>query len=142
MTDDFLAIQRLTIDYCWYADTRDVAGIVSLFTDDCVFDATAFDIPVIRGHEALRELFQKLLPEHEYSQHLAGNHRIDISGDAARGTSYYAMRGRVRDGGGVISASGYYADVYTRTPAGWRIAERRGVPLLPPDYAPMTDSLG
>jgi hypothetical protein len=51
------------------------------------------------------------------------------------------MQGAVR-GGAPISAAGYYEDTYVRTPDGWRIASRRGVPLGPPRLAPMTDRLG
>lgn len=141
MSDDLTQIQRLAADYCWHADHRDVEGIVSLFTEDAVFDARPVGLSQIQGRAALREFFGMLLPLHEYSQHLSGNHRIDLDKQAARGTCYYLMQGAVR-GGAPISAAGYYEDTYVRTSDGWRIASRRGVPLGPPRLAPMTDRLG
>jgi len=134
MSADYEAIRRLTIDYCWFADTQDVAGIVALFDGDYVFDATKFGIPRIEGRESLLEFFGSLLPTHQCSQHVSSNHRIDIDGVSAKGTSYYFMMGVAKDGE-PISAAGYYADDYILTEHGWRISVRRGVPLLPPDMA-------
>jgi len=134
MSTDYEAIRRLTIDYCWYADTQDVPGIVALFDGDYVFDATKFGIPVIEGRDSLLEFFAALLPGHQCSQHISSNHRIDIAGASAKGTSYYFMMGVAKDGE-TISAAGYYEDDYILTEQGWRISVRRGVPLLPADMA-------
>ncbi len=141
MNSDINAIQRLVNDYCWYADTHDAEGIVSLFTADGVMDAEAVGLEVFRGQEALRSFYTSIIPLHEYSQHLSGTHRVDIDGDTAKGTSYYLMHGAVK-GAGPISAAGYFEDRYVRTPDGWRIAYRRGVPLVPPNLSAMIDALG
>lgn len=135
-------IRRLVDDYCWYADTRDVEGIVSLFTPEGVFDATPIGLGKMVGTAELRQFFQELLPVHEYSQHLSGNCRIDVDvdGEAARGMSYYSMQGAIK-GSGPISAAGYYEDRYVLTPDGWRIEFRRGVPLLPSNLEAMTSTL-
>lgn len=140
MKHDFEAIRRLADDYCWYADTHDVDGIVGLFTDDGVMDATAVGMQVFRGTEALQAFYAKIIPLHEWSQHLAGTHRIDLGGDTATGTSYYLMHGAVKDGG-PISAAGYFEDRYTRTANGWRFASRRGVPLGPPNISEIIEAL-
>jgi ketosteroid isomerase-like protein len=131
-------IRRLADDYCWYADARDVDGMVSLFTKNGVMDAQAVGMNIIQGHEALREFYKLILPMHEYSQHLSGTHRIDIEGDSAKGTSYYLMQGAIM-GAGPISAAGYFEDQYVRTADGWRFSSRRGVPLIPPNLKAMTD---
>lgn len=140
MNADIFCIQRLASDYCWYADHRDVDGIVSLFSEGAVFDARAVGLTEVTGLEALRDFFQSLLPLHEYSQHMLGNHRIDLDGNSARGTCYYLMQGAIRNAG-PISAAGYYEDAYVRTAEGWRIASRRGVPLTPPRLTAMTEQL-
>lgn len=140
MTEDHLAIQRLTSDFCWCADTRDVDGIVALFAADGVFDAEPAGLGVFEGHEALSGFFGSLLPAHEYSQHIIGNHRIDLDGDTATGTSYYLMQGAIK-GTGRISAAGYYEDRYVRTSDGWRLQSRRGVPLVPFNIDAMTENL-
>ena len=134
MNADYEEIRRLTIDYCWHADTQNASGIVALFGGDYAFDAREFDIPLIQGRDALLEFFEQLLPSHDCSQHVSSNHRIDVDGTSAEGTSYYFMLGIARDGG-PISAEGYYEDRYVRTDEGWRISLRRGVPLLPPDMS-------
>ena len=141
MSTDIDEIQRLANDYCWCADTHDVDGMVALFTTDGVMDAEALGMEIIRGHDALRKFYGLILPMHEYSQHLAGNHRIDIDGDTAGGTSYYLMQGAVKELG-PISAAGYFEDKYVRTAEGWRFSCRRGVPLLPPNLRAMMESMG
>ncbi len=140
MNRDMDEIRRLADDYCWYADTHDVDGLVSLFTADGVMDATAVGFDVIAGQHELRSFYEKIMPLHQYSQHLSGTHRIDIDGDEARGTSYYLMHGAVKDAG-TISAAGYFQDRYMRTSEGWRIASRRGMPLVPPNLDPMKDRM-
>jgi hypothetical protein len=135
---DVLDIQRLASDYCWCADHRNVEGIVALFTEDACFDARPMGLSLIQGHVALRDFFGTLLPMHEYSHHLCGNFRIDIQQDTACGTCHYLMLGAIREEG-AISAAGYFDDTYVRTPDGWRIASRRGAPLVPPKIDPMTN---
>lgn len=140
MSQDVVDIQRLSSDYCWYADHRNVDGIVSLFTQDARFDARPMGLSLIQGRDALLAFFGTLLPMHEYSHHLCGNHRVDVQQDAASGTCHYLMIGAIR-GEGQISAAGYFEDTYLRTPDGWRIASRRGSPLAPPKIEPMTERL-
>lgn len=134
MYTDYEEIRRLTIDYCWFADMRDVSGIVELFGGDYCFDAQEFGIPLVSGRDALHEFFGHLLPNHECSQHISSNHRIDIDGAAGQGTSYYFMVGIAKNHE-PVSAAGFYEDAYVRTEDGWRISRRRGVPLLPPEMS-------
>lgn len=141
MSTDLDDIRRLADDYCWHADMHDVDGIVALFADDGVMDASAVGFGLIRGAAELRRFYEQIIPLHEYSQHLSGTHRIDVDGDEARGTAYYLMHGAVK-GGDPISAAGYFEDRYVRTPSGWRILSRRGVPLGPPNLDPMRERMG
>lgn len=139
MDTDFENIHRIINDYCWYADTRDVDAIVGLFALDGVMNAEPAGLGVFEGRDALLKFYGDLLPQHEYSQHIAGNHRIDIDGDEAAGTSYYLMQGAIK-GAGPISAGGYFEDRFVRSADGWRIAFRRGVPLIPFNLGAMTNS--
>lgn len=141
MSTDIFEIQRLANDYCWFADTHDVDGILSLFTADGVMDAEALGMETIRGEESLRKFYDTIIPLHEYSQHLSGTHRVDLDGDKASGTSYYLMHGAVK-GAGPISAAGYFEDQYERTADGWKFSSRRGVPLAPPNLSAMIEAVG
>lgn len=140
MNRDLDEIRRLADDYCWYADTHDVDGLLSLFTADAVMDAEAVGFGILTGQKELRGFYEQIIPLHEYSQHLSGTHRIDLNGDSAEGTSYYLMHGAVKDAG-PISAAGYFQDRYVRTSEGWRISSRTGVPLIPPNLDPMRDRM-
>ncbi|WP_425409877.1 nuclear transport factor 2 family protein [Hyphococcus sp.] len=128
--NDFLAIERVVFDYCWFADMQDIDALVSLFDQDGIMDASEFGLPVIKGRQSLRDFFQTLLETHKCSQHLAGNFRVDIAKNEASGTSYYVMEGLLKDSS-PISAKGYYKDRFVRTTEGWKILRRKGIPLLP-----------
>jgi 3-phenylpropionate/cinnamic acid dioxygenase small subunit len=63
------------------------------------------------------------------TQHLLGNYRVRVDGDTAESRVY--VRAFHLGVGGATGKSyemgGEYQDVLRRTPAGWRIAQRRGV---------------
>ncbi|MBE1534677.1 nuclear transport factor 2 family protein [Actinomadura algeriensis] len=60
------------------------------------------------------------------SQHLLGNHRVEIHGDEARSLTYARVhhQGKGTAEGRAYECFGEYEDRWTRTPAGWRITSR------------------
>jgi len=100
---DIEAIRRLTYDYGFYWDTRDLDGYVGCFVPDGVIDSRPADpnIPLAAGHEAIRQL-----------------------------TVYFMALGALIDGGRT-EWFGYYGDSYRRTDQGWKFTKRELHPLMP-----------
>lgn len=131
---DLEEIRRLSYDYTLAIDIGDIDGLLSVFTEDGVLDATATGQERWLG-ESLREYFStQQFPAMAHQMHLATNHRIDLHGDTATGTVYYLVFGTSNAGDSVF-AGGYHEDEYVRTADGWRFALRRAVPLLVPELA-------
>lgn len=60
------------------------------------------------------------------TQHLLGNHRVEIDGDDARSLTYARVHhvGAGPMAGSFFECLGEYDDIWRRTPAGWRLARR------------------
>ncbi len=110
--------------YCRALDTRDW----DLLGDVFVADATA-DLPApaqFAGIDAITERVRTALGLLDESQHLVGNHEVDVDGDDATHRCYLQaqhVRRSAADGPNFIVA-GRYDDRLVRTGAGWRIAHR------------------
>jgi len=109
--------------YATALDSRDWALLDEVFTPDAVGD---FGAGVLNGREALRDLMKRMLGGSGPSQHLLGNHRVELDGDRAR----CVCQVRAFSAGTGSAASrhyellGEYRDQLVRTPDGWRIARR------------------
>lgn len=118
MTDRDEILETLA-DVAAALDSRDWAALRSHFTED----THAYGV---RGADALVAQTQAFLGGVGPSQHLLGNHRVQVDGDTARSLTY----GRVlHQGAGPMAGSSYeclgeYDDHWVRTTAGWRIARR------------------
>ena len=124
-------IVRLTHDYAHLNDTFQVEALVELFVPDAFFDMTPAGLDRYEGREAIREFFEREKRALRHVIHLTSNHRVDVDGDRASGTAYFHAIGVTRRDGVENAARGMYEDAYVRTPAGWRFASRRSVPLVP-----------
>ncbi|WP_263648330.1 nuclear transport factor 2 family protein [Nonomuraea cavernae] len=65
-------------------------------------------------------------PTSAASQHLLGNHRVEVSGDRARSLTYARVH---HQGAGPFAGRSYeclgeYDDHWARTPAGWLLTSR------------------
>lgn len=115
-------IDRLA-DVATALDTRDWAALGALFTES----ATGYGAT---GREAIVERVRDHLGGCGPSQHLLGNHRVevDLDGDPDRARS--RTYGRVFHlGAGDLADLSYecfgeYTDLWTRTDQGWRISSR------------------
>lgn len=109
--------------YATALDTRDWALLDRVFTADAEGD---FGGAPLRGIEALRGLMQGALGGCGATQHLLGNHRVELDGDRARCVcqvrAFHAGTGRAA--GGHYELFGEYRDELLRTAEGWRIARR------------------
>ncbi len=115
------AIRDLARRYAHHVWQLEVEALVDLFAEDGEMD-TSLEEP-IRGREALREAFQRLVEDNQADlQPFVHNHVIELDGDRARGNAYVDLRS-VQDGRSMLG-SGYYRDEYVRQGEGWKFQSR------------------
>ena len=123
---DHQSIVRVIDRYAEALDTRRWELLSEVFVPDLEFDfgewtATSRDAAVaaIRGY----------LDECGPTQHLLGNYRIDVNGDAARSRVYVRAFhvGIGSASGKTYEMGGEYRDELRRTAEGWRSHRREGV---------------
>jgi hypothetical protein len=91
------------------------------------------DPPMVsKGHEALSAQFGRAMPNFESTQHMLGNHVIEVDGDEAVAHTYsmsahWLEQGDAADPGRPADfvLSLLYVDRLRRTEAGWRVDNRR-----------------
>jgi ketosteroid isomerase-like protein len=123
---DRLEIQQLVVDYSTAIDMKDFDALDKVFTEDAYIDYRAMGgidgrYPIVKAwlRDALRAF-----PAH---QHMISNISIVLDGDAASGriVCFNPMEMALENGTTQTFFLGlWYVDRYTRTPAGWRIAQR------------------
>jgi len=123
-TDDFDEICNTVNLYPVAVDSLQWRLFDRVFTEDCLVD---FGGPaVFEGLEPLKAIFDVIHAPFKATQHFTSNHQVAVDGDSATCITY--VRGVfVRDmpeGGNMFESTGWYDDVLTRTPGGWRISKR------------------
>lgn len=121
--DDRLSIHELLSLHGHLADDRRAQDLHLLLTQDAAYDVTAFGLGVVRGLDALVELFARRPGAQPVGHHVSNV----IVSERDDGTA------TVRSKGLAVMADGAagtvtYEDVVVRTPAGWRISQRTVVP--------------
>ena len=123
---DYADIIHLFGRYNQGTDFRDAEMWLSVFTEDAVFQPGVGREEYV-GKEALAkwraENFAARSPERKY-RHWNSSWVVTKTADGARGRGYLVGI-NVTTGEPVLHESGYYEDVYVKTPEGWRIKERR-----------------
>jgi SnoaL-like domain len=128
---DRLAIRELVDAYAFCADARDAEAQKALFTDDTHFvvymagegsDAT----DDLRGRESLTPVFDNL-NTYEVTMHFNGQSTVALDGDRATGETYCLAHHVYADDGErkLMIAALHYRDIFAKTDATWRFAERR-----------------
>jgi ketosteroid isomerase-like protein len=105
----------------WILDERAWGDLDQVFTADAV--AYGADEP---GVPAIEETVRKFLGGCGPSQHLLGNHQIEVDGDTATARTKLRVmhQGADHRSDATYEVLGYYHDVLSRTAEGWRIAHR------------------
>jgi ketosteroid isomerase-like protein len=133
--DRLLALEEIkgvSHRYALGLDRFDLEGIMSAFTEDAVFDATAFGLERVEGSAAIRAFFEHNQSVMKAQMHLYANFIIELDGlDEAHGTNYLFQDGYSNDGAH-IHCLGLNEDRYVRGVDGWRIRERVIRPLVAP----------
>jgi hypothetical protein len=117
-TEDIVAIGQLIALYGHVVD-GEVQRLAEIFTDDAVFDASAFGQGVHRGLPAIAAIFALGAPPHPPA-HLTTNTVVQAIPEGVSAHSKWLTIDRAT--GGV--RSGDYVDRVVATPDGWRIAHR------------------
>lgn len=117
------------------------------FTDDGIFDSRGKSgtTRVLKGREALADFARQFArPPARYSKHLIVEPLIDVDGDVAHSSSYFAVLVDFEDRP-CVWVFGRYSDTLARCPDGkWRFSERiaqvesvdERVPLLAYTHTP------
>ena len=120
--DDVTSIQQLYALYGHVMDDRDWSRLPELFTEDCVFDATALGVPLMEGREAIARATETS-PQTPLAHHVTNVFVEHIDGDRAtvraKALGSYAQ-GRM--------FSGSYVDSLVRSGERWRIRRRLNRP--------------
>lgn len=121
---DWLAIVRLTHDYCWAIDSRRWDDLREVFDPGVEADLGAGPI---HGVDAVIERVSSVLGGLDVSQHTVSTHQIRVDGDLATGRcavlAQHVRRGT--EGGSKFLFAGWYDDEFRRGATGWRITRRR-----------------
>ena len=115
----------LCVGYAFALDDRDWDRLRACFTPDVT--SVYHGVGELQGYDAIEELCRGALEQLDASQHLLGNHLVDVDGDEAEATCYFQAE-HVRtgtEGGDNFTVAGRYDDRLVRTGDGWRIAHRR-----------------
>ncbi len=125
------ACEELVLNYAWYRDRMDADGFGSIFSRDARLEVLG---EVFEGRDAIR---QRLIDGKDgpMTRHLMSTIRIfPEDSDTARGVSYVtvyiAPRGDLPRALEDDPAIGEYHDRFERTAEGWKIADRRFVPVF------------
>lgn len=121
--DDRLSIHELLSLHGHLADDRRAPDLHLLLTEDAAYDVTAFGLGVVRGLDALVELFAQRPGEQPVGHHVTN---VTLS-ERDDGTATVRSKGLAVMADGAASTV-TYEDVVVRTPAGWRISHRTVVP--------------
>lgn len=132
------ACAALSVEYCEWVDAKEYDRLRDVFVADALFVSPAAPEKEIRGADAIVS-YLSAIPRALGTQHLAFNVRVHVeSSDAAAGSCRLvvfmadANEPETPEGRKLAAKQliGIYRDRYVRTPAGWRIAERRGQTLF------------
>lgn len=130
--EDRFALQDLVTAYCYAVDKlEDVDGLLSLFTEDAIFDLSPIGLPSIQGHGAIRTFFEGVFEMMTHHAHYVANFTVQrLEGDHASTRAYVMGMGNARDGSSVLVYVDYYLDC-VRTPSGWKISRFYEKALMP-----------
>jgi ketosteroid isomerase-like protein len=126
---DIRAIEQVYFRYCEIIDAKDFGALHEVFTTDAVQDYRTSNGILQDGLEPLVKRLHRGMgagSDCGPTQHNVTNMRIILDGDRAEASAhFYAVHaGLGHFAGQRYSCWGQYDDVWTRTPAGWRVTER------------------
>jgi 3-phenylpropionate/cinnamic acid dioxygenase small subunit len=128
--DDRFAITDLLNQHGHLMDSGDFNGAATLFTDDVIYDVSAFGVGVQIGLAGTREAALATIDSQPVAHHVTNI----VLNETADGTVHALSKGLGIMANG-SSGSVTYDDTVQRTPAGWRITHR----IVRPRHTPLQD---
>jgi len=117
------AIEQLLYKYAMTVDNRDLEGYASCFTADVVISGPGFEL----SGDVASPTINMLASTYESTMHNVHNHRHQISGDRATGTTY-CVASHIQNQGGERSKMDMYIryhDELVKQNNEWRFSKRR-----------------
>lgn len=122
--EDELAIRNLVARFADACNERDAAAFRTLWTADGVWEIGAPNQALVKGLEAIADLFDRLVVPWPMFMQLAHSGVIEFQGpDEA--VARFAMRERGMGDNRYYENLAVYHDEFVRTPDGWRFKRRR-----------------
>jgi 3-phenylpropionate/cinnamic acid dioxygenase small subunit len=121
--EDRFAIHELIALHGHVVDDRRHDQLDLLFTDDAVYDVSAYGAGVVRGLDALTELFRQRPGAQPIGHHVT-NVLVGEGDDRAVAVRSKGLAVMADGTAGTVT----YDDVVVRTEAGWRISRRAVIP--------------
>lgn len=127
--EDLEEIRRLFLDYGTYLDTKEFEALSQLWAEEGEF---ALPVGAVKGPESVLEVMESMVGkdlavEAGKDLHVFSNQVVDIDGDRATATSFWAYITPDRDGHPRIAQFGHYEDVLIRVDGKWQFGRRKGV---------------
>lgn len=129
MRDDQVAIEQLLNRYCHKLDRGEIDAVIELFADDAVLIPEYEGSAIHSGRDAVRAWYTRYgantVAAVRGLRHKISTAMIDVDGDTAASVCYLDADAISLVNGRRTLSGGRYEDRLVRTPAGWRITERR-----------------
>ena len=117
--EDIEAIKRLKARYCAFCDDNyDAEGLISLFTEDAVWDGGAFGR--YEGREAIWKFFKGVSAMLPFALHFVTNPLIKVEGERATGRWYLLEPCTFADGNQAVWGAAKYEDEYVKAGGEWK----------------------
>lgn len=124
--EDLEAIKQLKALYCEICDDdHNPDRIVTIFTEDGIWEGQGKGMGIARGHAEIRALFQKFQAMMSFSQHMTMNPRIEVDGDTATGTWYFFGPFTFRKENQAMWQATRYREDYAKANGQWKIKHLR-----------------
>jgi len=132
--EDRLEIRDLTARYAYYVDTFKTDKIMSLWSEDAIFDESRVGTGLHKGASAIRAFFESLEKTLTHQAHITANHLIEeIDDTSAKGIVFSIVEAVTIAGN--MRAVVYYADEYAKLNGRWVFTSRVIHPVMPFDTA-------
>ena len=117
---DRQAVVDLAVRYATALDTKDWTLLATCFVPDAV--AIYSTRGRVEGYAGIEDVCRGALGPLTASQHLLGNHVVELDGDDGRACCYFQAQHVLTgtEGGDTYTVAGTYRDRVVRTPEGWR----------------------
>lgn len=87
-------IARLPVTYAWAVDGKNIDEMMSIFSENAVYDLSAYGHASVAGRAAIRELFlRSVFRAEQCSFSSISNVRVEVHGTRASGADYFVHFG-------------------------------------------------